>query len=351
MLIDEFDFELPEGLIASFPLENRDNSRLLHYSRSSELTRHRKFNEIVDILNEGDILVRNTSKVLALRFKIQDTQNSPAEILLTENLDTKKTLWSALVKPGKKIKESKKSKKQFLIANTIPINIWRDGDNFFVEFNSTDDFEIAVRDYGLMPLPPYMKRDATALDKERYQTIYAQDHQRGASIAAPTAGLHFTDRINSAIINKGVEIIDTCLHVGLGTFMPIRTDEVQSHEMHEEYYEISPTNWQKILNAKKQKRRVIAVGSTSTRVLETLGQAEDYESPEILSGKTKIYIYPGYQFRIIDGLITNFHLPKSTLILMISAFLGSEKVKEIYAEAIKQEYRFYSYGDCCFFDS
>jgi S-adenosylmethionine:tRNA ribosyltransferase-isomerase len=252
------------------------------------------------------------------------------------------------VKPGKKIKEFKK---QFLIANTIPINIWRDGDNFFVEFNSTDDFEIAVRDYGLMPLPPYMKRDATALDKERYQTIYAQDHQRGASIAAPTAGLHFTDRINSALINKGVEIIDTCLHVGLGTFMPIRTDEVQKHEMHEEYYEISQANWNKILDAKKQNRRVIAVGSTSTRVLETLGQAEDYESPEILSGKTKIYIYPGYQFRIIDGLITNFHLPKSTLILMISAFLGSDKVKEIYSEAIKHEYRFYSYGDCCFFDT
>ena len=348
MLIDEFDFELPERLIASYPLESRDNSRLLHYSRSSGLIEHRSFDKIVDILNEGDILVRNTSKVLALRFKIHDTQNSSAEILLTENLDTKKTLWSALVKPGKKIKEFKK---QFLIANTIPINIWRDGDIFFVEFNSTDDFEIAVRDYGLMPLPPYMKRDATALDKERYQTIYAQDHQRGASIAAPTAGLHFTDRINSALINKGVEIIDTCLHVGLGTFMPIRTDEVQKHEMHEEYYEISQANWKKILDAKKHKRRVIAVGSTSTRVLETLGQAEDYESPEILSGKTKIYIYPGYQFRIIDGLITNFHLPKSTLILMISAFLGSDKVKEIYSEAIKHEYRFYSYGDCCFFDT
>lgn len=348
MLIDEFDFELPERLIASYPLESRDNSRLLHYSRSSGLIKHRSFDKIVNILNEGDILVRNTSKVLALRLKIHDTQNSSAEILLTENLDTKKTLWSALVKPGKKIKEFKK---QFLIANTIPINIWRDGDNFFVEFNSTDDFEIAVRDYGLMPLPPYMKRDATALDKERYQTIYAQDHQRGASIAAPTAGLHFTDRINAALINKGVEIIDTCLHVGLGTFMPIRTDEVQKHEMHEEYYEISQANWKKILDAKKHKRRVIAVGSTSTRVLETLGQAEDYESPEILSGKTKIYIYPGYQFRIIDGLITNFHLPKSTLIVMISAFLGSDKVKEIYSEAIKHEYRFYSYGDCCFFDT
>ena len=348
MFVDEFDFELPERLIASYPLESRDNSRLLHYSRSSGLIEHRSFDKIVDILNEGDILVRNTSKVLALRFKIHDTQNSSAEILLTENLDTKKTLWSALVKPGKKIKEFKK---QFLIANTIPINIWRDGDNFFVEFNSTDDFEIAVRDYGLMPLPPYMKRDATALDKERYQTIYAQDHQRGASIAAPTAGLHFTDRINAALINKGVEIIDTCLHVGLGTFMPIRTDEVQKHEMHEEYYEISQANWKKILDAKKHKRRVIAVGSTSTRVLETLGQAEDYESPDILSGKTKIYIYPGYEFKIIDGLITNFHLPKSTLILMISAFLGSDKVKEIYSEAIKHEYRFYSYGDCCFFDT
>jgi S-adenosylmethionine:tRNA ribosyltransferase-isomerase len=348
MLIDEFDFELPERLIASFPLENRDNSRLLHYSRTSELMRHRKFNEIVDILNEGDILVRNTSKVLALRFKINDTQNSTAEILLTESLNSNKTLWSALVKPGKKIKESKK---EFLISNTIPISIWREGDNFFVEFKSQEDFEKAVTDYGLMPLPPYMKRDATSLDKERYQTIYAQDHQRGASIAAPTAGLHFTDQINDSLIKKGVEIIDTCLHVGLGTFMPIRTDEIQKHEMHEEYYEISQTNWQKILKAKKQKRRVIAVGSTSTRVLETLGQAEDYESPEILSGKTKIYIYPGYQFKIIDGLITNFHLPKSTLILMISALLGKEKVKEIYSEAIKQEYRFYSYGDCCFFDT
>jgi len=348
MRVEEFDFELPERLIASFPLENRDNSRLLHYSRASGLMEHRRFDEIVDILNDGDILVRNTSKVLPLRFKIQDTQGSTAEILLTENLDSNKNLWRALVKPGKKIKESKK---EFIIANTIPINIWRDEDDFFVEFHSQEDFQKAVNDYGLMPLPPYMKRDATSLDKERYQTIYAQDHQRGASIAAPTAGLHFTDRINQALKNKGIEIIDTCLHVGLGTFMPIRTDEVQNHQMHEEYYEISQENWQKILNAKKQKRRVIAVGSTSTRVLETLGQAKDYESPEILSGKTKIYIYPGYQFKIIDGLITNFHLPKSTLILMISALLGKEKVKESYAEAIKQEYRFYSYGDCCFFDS
>jgi S-adenosylmethionine:tRNA ribosyltransferase-isomerase len=348
MRIEEFDFELPERLIASFPLPGRDNSRLLHYSRSSGLLSHRKFNEITTLLDEGDILVRNVSKVLALRFKISDEQNSSAEILLTEHLNQSKTLWSALIKPGKKIKNSKKV---FFIASTIPINIWREEENFFVEFNSSEDFQTAIENFGLMPLPPYMKRDSTELDKERYQTIYAQDHNQGASIAAPTAGLHFTESINQSLLKKGVEILDTYLHVGLGTFMPIRTDEVQDHKMHEEYYEINQKNWHKILQAKKDGRRIIAVGSTSTRVLETLGQANDYYSPEILSGKTKIYIYPGYKFKIIDGLITNFHLPKSTLILMISALLGSDKVKEIYNEAIKQEYRFYSYGDCCFFDS
>lgn len=341
MQISDFDFELPEELIASFPLEQRDGSRLLHYQRQGGSLKHRKFKDLPELLRKDDILVRNKSKVMPARLKLENTKGAKIEVLLIESLNHEKTFWRALVKPGKKIKNNEE---KFYISEKLCVDISRKDDDFFIEFSSPEDFQTAVSQHGLMPLPPYMRRDADASDCERYQTIYAEDALSGASIAAPTAGLHFTQEINKQISDRGIKIIDTVLHVGIGTFAPIRSTNILDHQMHHEYYEINPDDWSHIQSAKNSGKRIIAIGSTSVRVLETVALTNATQ------GKTNIYIYPGFKFQITDAMITNFHLPKSSLILMISAFLGLETVQNIYKEAIREKYRFFSYGDCCFFE-
>ena len=335
MKLSEFNFELPEELIAKYPLEKRDESRMLYYH--NDQIKHRQFKDIVDILKPGDVLVRNISKVLAARLWVVADTGAKIEILLTEKVSEHK--WQAIAGNSKRIK----SGRTYKLANDLILDLKRDGDNILVDFGSYENYQKAIQDCGSMPIPPYMKREAEDSDKERYQTIYARDTGNGASVAAPTAGLHFTPEIDQALKQKGVEILEVTLHVGLGTFAPIKTDNIEEHKMHSEVYSISKAVWKRILKAKAEGRRIISVGSTSTRVLESVAMSGK------LQGSTDIYIYPGYQFQIIDGMLTNFHLPKSSLILLICALLDTETVQRIYTEAIKSKYRFYSYGDCCLF--
>ena len=374
------NFEIPPELIASYPLENRDESRMLFYDRKLAEIQHKSFKDISSILQPGDLLVRNNSKVMPARLEVSSETGAKIEILLLKKiapkslfekltdarlarnvkaeltpssmmtsydernaaagtLQTGSIYWQVLAKPAKRLKADRK----YFITENLAIEIIHEEDDIFVKFNSDEDFNEAVNKYGSMPIPPYMKREAGSVDKERYQTVYAKDTLSGASAAAPTAGLHFTPEIITQLQAKGIEILDVTLHVGLGTFLPIKVDNYKDHKMHFEYYEIEEDVYQKILEAKKQSRRVIAVGTTSVRTLESVAQTG------LLKDETNIFIYPGYEFKLIDGMLTNFHLPDSTLILLVAAFLGEEKTKEIYLEAIKEKYRFYSYGDCCLF--
>ncbi len=371
MQLSEFDFELPEELIAKYPLEKRDESRMLYYSQGK--LEHKQFKDIVDILQPGDVLVRNVSKVLAARLWVWADTGAKIEILLTEKISDHE--WQAIAGNSKRIKAGRKYK----LSNGIEVSIQRHDENILVDFGSLENYEKAIQDCGSMPIPPYMKREAEESDKLRYQTTYARDTGDGASVAAPTAGLHFTPEIDEALKTKGIEILELTLHVGLGTFMPIKTENIADHKMHAEIYSISEDVWNKIQTAKKQGRRIIAVGSTSTRVLESVAaqslfekfpdarhaSSEDTELTEtsmssprnehnnadgtLRIGSTDIYIYPGFKFQVINGMLTNFHLPKSSLMLLISALLGTETVHKIYQEAINSKYRFYSYGDCCLF--
>lgn len=337
ILIDNFNFHLPANLIAKYPLEKRSDSRLLVYDASSDKLEHKKFIDIIDLLQPGDILVRNNTKVLPARIFVTNSTGAKIEILLIKNI--KDQLWQIMAKPAKKLKHGQ----YYELENGLKLKIIRQDEELLVDFGSEENYQKAISECGTMPIPPYMKRSAEELDKERYQTIFSKEHDTGVSVAAPTAGLHFTEKIDKALREKEVEILELTLHVGIGTFAPIKTENILEHKMHSEYYEISPEIWQQIQAAKKQNRRIIAVGSTSTRVLEAVAQTGE------LSGETDIFIYPGFEFKVIDGMVTNFHLPKSSLLVMISAFLGENTVKQIYQEAIKEKYRFYSYGDACLF--
>lgn len=381
MLIDDFDFELPEELIAKYPLANRDDSRLLYYNRESQI-QHLAFKDIYSLLKPTDILVRNTTRVLPARFFVSDKEkpeNKEIEILLVKELqyselsrakNTAATLngafseksyyWTALAKPAKRIKEEKRA---FFIkadsensgestpAKDSPreeINIFKaklnsDEDlTVIVEFKNYEQFTNIVTNYGSMPIPPYLQRQAEESDKDRYQTVYSVKESLGTSIAAPTAGLHFSEEIIAKLKTKGVEFIDLNLDVGIGTFKPVSVEAVKDHKMHFETYEISSENWEKILKAKASQRRIIAIGTTSLRCLESIAITGK------LRGETDLYIYPGnFKFKIIDGLLTNFHLPKSTLLLLISALIGIDECKEMYRVAVENSYRFFSYGDCC----
>jgi S-adenosylmethionine:tRNA ribosyltransferase-isomerase len=391
MLIDDFDFELPEELVAKYPLNKRDNSRLLYYKRevqeapnpqgtiSQELNKnieHKSFKDICSILKAGDILVRNVTRVLAARFFVIDKEkpeNKAIEILLVKELSDheddgdygnaefriceqsrdKKYRWTALGKPGKKIKTNPRS---YIISGSseeiiifkenagngiVPRSSSEDG-MMIVEFKSYEQFLNIITNHGTMPIPPYLQRSAEDSDKERYQTVYSKQDSLGSSIAAPTAGLHFTEEIIKELTNKGVEFIDLNLDVGIGTFKPVSVSEVKDHKMHFETYEISSENWNKIQSAKAEGRRIIAIGTTSLRCLESIAITGK------LRGETDLYIYPGdFKFKIIDGLLTNFHLPKSTLLLLVSTLIGIEECKALYRIAVEEKYRFFSYGDCC----
>lgn len=333
----DFYYDLPEELIAQTPLEPRDSSRLLVYNRTTGEVFHRHFRDVGDYLNPGDLLVVNTTKVYPARIFAYTEHGGKVEILLLKRQNL--TDWECLVKPGKKCREGvilvvNEELKAEIISRT-------DDGGRIVRFIFDGVFEDILSRVGEMPLPPYIHEKLK--DKDRYQTVYCK--QEG-SAAAPTAGLHFTLRLIDELKAKGVEFAEVQLNVGLGTFRPVKTDDLEHHKMHTEYYVIDEENAEKINKAKREGRRVIAVGTTSVRTLETVADEDGFVKAQ--SGDTSIFIYPPYKFKCVEGLITNFHLPESTLVMLVSAFASREKIFELYNLAVKEKYRFFSFGDAMF---
>jgi len=337
--VKDFYFDLPQELIAQKPLEQRDMSRLMILDKTTGDIEHRIFKDIVEYLNPGDCLVLNNSRVIPARlFGVKKNTLAKVEFVLLKRIDKDK--WETLVKPGKKAKIGTR----FVFGNgELECTILENTDygGRVVEFHYDGIFENVLDKLGEMPLPPYIKEKLD--DKERYQTVYSKVE---GSAAAPTAGLHFTNELLEKIKQKGVKIAFLTLHVGLGTFRPVKVENVEEHKMHAEFYNIDEQNAQIINETKKEGKRVIAVGTTSCRTLETVADANGYVKAS--SGWTDIFIYPGYKFKIIDGLITNFHLPESTLIMLVSAFAGRENIMRAYNIAVKEKYRFFSFGDAMF---
>ena len=332
----DFYYELPEELIAQDPLEDRSSSRLLVLDKESGAVSHHVFKEIVDYLHEGDCLVINDTKVLPARLIGSKVgTNSKIEILLLKRKEN--NIWETLVKPGKKAKIGTKiSFGEGLLIGEV-IDVVEEG-NRLVQFTYEGIFEEILDQLGQMPLPPYITHQLQ--DKNRYQTVYAK---HTGSAAAPTAGLHFTPELLEQIEQMGVNIARVTLHVGLGTFRPVKVEEITDHHMHSEFYMIDEAAAEKINRAKDSGHRVICVGTTSCRTIESA--ADETGHLKACSGWTEIFIYPGYQFKILDCLITNFHLPESTLIMLVSALAGREHVLAAYEEAVKERYRFFSFGD------
>ncbi len=338
MKTSDFDYYLPEELIAQTPVEPRDSSRLLVYDRSSDKVLHKRFYDIKDFLKEGDVLVRNNTKVLPARLFAHTEHGGRVEVLLLKRFDL--TEWEVLVKPGKKAKPGTRLYFNDELSLEVLETIAAAGSRR-VKFFYDGVFEDVISRIGEMPLPPYITEKLK--DKTRYQTVYAKVE---GSAAAPTAGLHFTDELLREIQAKGVEVADVLLHVGLGTFRPVKADDVAEHHMHSEYYEISEAAAQTINKAKREGRRIIAVGTTSVRTLESAADENGFVKP--IKANTEIFIYPPYKYKCVDSLITNFHLPKSTLIMLVSAMSSREKILSLYEEAVKERYRFFSFGDAMF---
>ena len=341
MKSSDFFFNLPEELIAQHPVEPRDASRLLVYDINKKEIEHKQFRNIADYLKKGDVLVVNRTRVIPARiFADIEGYSRKVEILLLKRLSY--SVWETLVKPGKKMKigtvGSVGDKLQFKVTG-----IKDDGERL-IEFNFNGVFENILEEIGNIPLPPYIKEKLE--NGERYQTVYSREL---GSAAAPTAGLHFTDELLEKIKQKGVEIVEVILHIGLGTFRPVKVENIEEHHMHSESYLISDEAANKINKAVDEKRRIICVGTTSVRVLESV--ADEYGHVKATSGETNIFIYPGYKFKIVRNLITNFHLPESTLIMLVSALVGKDETLKVYNEAIKEKYRFFSFGDATFFYS
>lgn len=338
MKLSEFNFDLPPELIAQTPLEKRDQSRLLILGRRDGLIEHKQFFNIIDYLKKGDVLVRNITKVIPARlFGRKAVTGATIEVLLLKNI--KENVWETLVgnsrtiKLGSEIIFSSKLKAKCLEIKDEGIRVLgMIYDGVFLEI---------LEELGETPLPPYIKIKLE--DKQRYQTVYAKTP---GSAAAPTAGFHFTNELFTKLNQKGIEVVDIVLHVGLGTFRPIKVDDVETHKMHAEYYDVSLETANKLNQARKNNNRIIAIGTTSARTLEHI--MKKFNEFKADSGFTDIYIYPGYEFKAIDGLITNFHLPKSSLLLMVSAFATKQIIFNAYHEAIKQKYRFFSFGDAMF---
>jgi len=328
-------YDLPESSIAQFPVEPRDTSRLMVLSKADETIDHKHFYDIIDYLNPGDVLVVNDTRVIPARLLGERVPSGGAcEIFLLKQLAPKK--WETLVRPGKKLRPGAQvsfggGKLIATIAETT------EAGGRIVDFECDGPFEAALDALGEMPLPPYIHEKLT--DKERYQTVYARAE---GSAAAPTAGLHFTPELMDKIRVKGVEIVPVLLHVGLGTFRPVKAEDIKDHEMHSEYFEVTEEAAAKVNAAKARGNRVIAVGTTSVRTLESAA-----EDGKLLAkkGNTNIFIFPGYKYQLVDALITNFHLPGSTLIMLVSALYGREKTLSAYETAVKEGYRFYSFGD------
>lgn len=338
MKTSDFFYELPEELIAQTPAEPRDSSRLLIYDRKNKTITHKHFYDIVDYLHAGDVLVINNTKVLPVRlYGNKEKTNGKIEFLLLKRIDLK--TWQVILKPGRIAKPGSKFHFGDRLSATVKDII--DGGMRVVEFEYDGVFEDILNDIGEMPLPHYIKKQIE--NKERYNTVYAEFN---GSAAAPTAGLHFTKELMQKLRDKGVIFTEVLLHVGLGTFRPVKAEDITEHKMHSEYYEISADAAEEINRANREGRRVIAVGTTSVRVLETCADADGMFKAGF--GETDIFIYPGYKFKAVDGLITNFHLPESTLIMLVSAFMGREEALEMYKTAVKEKYRFFSFGDSTF---
>ncbi len=339
MKITEFDYELPENLIAQVPIEKRDESRLMVLDRKNKTIEHKIFKDIIDYLEPGDCLVRNNTKVIPARIYGKKETGAKVEFLLLNNIEG--DIWETIVRPGNKLHAGTKvifgdGILTAEIIETMP------GGTRKVKFSYNGIFNEILDKIGLMPLPPYIHEDLK--DNDRYQTVYAKYE---GSAAAPTAGLHFTPELLKKIEENGVKIANVTLHVGIGTFRPVKEENVEDHEMHVEHFYIKQEDVEKINETKKNGKRVIAVGTTSCRVLETIA-SEDNGMVKETEGDTNIFIYPGYKFKCIDGLITNFHLPKSTLLMLVSALAGKDYILKAYNEAVKEKYKFFSFGDAMF---
>ena len=339
MRIEEFDFELPESLIAQTPLDKRDASRLLVLDKNTKSLIDKKFTDFVDLLDPNDLLIFNDTRVIKARLFGKKITGGKVEIMIERILDSNHAL--AHLKTSKKILDGT----IFEINKDVSAQVIKKEDGlFFIGFNSNLSAVDILEKYGHIPLPPYIERNANPFDEKRYQTIYAKEQ---GAVAAPTAGLHFTEEIFEALENKKIKYAFLTLHVGAGTFQPVREDDIDHHQMHSESFNVPEKTIQMIRDAKLNNGRIIAIGTTVLRALETAFSEENIQPG---FKETSIFIRPGYKFKIVDALLTNFHLPKSTLFILVSAFSGSDTMKELYQHAIKHEYRFFSYGDATFIE-
>lgn len=342
MQLSDFDFHLPEELIANYPPKNRTDSRLLHLNGNTGEINHRQFPDILALLNPGDLMVFNNTRVIPARLLGQKSSGGKVEVLIERVLDEHQVL--AHIRANK----SPKPGNMLLLEDVIEAEmLGREGELFHLRFCHDESVFDLLEKHGHMPLPPYIERPDEEQDKERYQTVY---NQKPGAVAAPTAGLHFDDDLLEALRQKGVNTAFVTLHVGAGTFQPVRVDNIKEHQMHSEYAEVPQDVVDAILATKANGGRVVAVGTTSVRSLESAAQASEDKLIQAFSSDTSIFIYPGYQFKVVDAMVTNFHLPESTLIMLVSAFCGKENILHAYNTAVQEKYRFFSYGDAMFLE-
>lgn len=330
MRLGEFDYELPKELIAYYPAKNRDESNLMVLNKIDKTIEHRKFSDIVDYLDGSDVLVLNNTRVIPARLLGKKSTGANIEVFLVERIE--QDIWQVMIKPAKRVKEGT----EIIFSDELKA-IARSKDE--VELVYEGDFNEVLNKVGKIPLPPYIERENETEDIERYQTVYAEVP---GSVAAPTAGLHFTEDVLQKIKAKGVEVCYLTLNVGPGTFQPVRAENILEHKIHREYYEVPQPTVETIKKAKRQGKNIVAVGTTTVRTIETAFSKNKF------NGYSELFIYPGYKFNVINKMLTNFHLPKSTLLMLVSAFGGREFILEAYNEAKEKKYRFYSYGDCMF---
>ena len=335
MKVSDFKYDLPEELIAQTPIKQRDHSKLMVLNREKQTIEHKIFKDIIDYLEPGDVLVRNNTKVLPARLYGKKETGANVEFLLLNNIEG--DIWECIVRPGNKLHVGTKVifGEGLLKANILEV---MPGGTRKVQFEYQGIFNEILDQIGLMPLPPYIHEELK--EKDRYQTVYAKYE---GSAAAPTAGLHFTPELLEKKKKKDISVANVTLHVGIGTFRPVKEETVENHEMHSEHFYIKQEDADKINQAKQNGKKVIAVGTTSCRVLETIADENGMVKPT--EGDTQIFIYPGYHFKCLDALITNFHLPESTLLMLVSALAGREYIMKAYQEAVKEKYRFFSFGD------
>lgn len=346
MLLSEYDYDLPEELIAQLPADKRENSKMLVLNRTVHSIEHKHFYDIVDYIDSNTLLVLNNTKVLPARlYGVKEETGAKIEVFLLKSLESTGRQWEVLIKPSKRVKVGTNIKISEELAVKVLSKKEDDGE-WVVELLCEGDILDVLHRNGNIPLPPYIERklaneDLKKLDFERYQTVYAKDE---GSVAAPTAGLHFTKEILQKLQQKGVEITYVTLNVGMGTFRPVKCENILEHKMHSESFEITEEAAYAINKAKRDGRKIVAVGTTSVRTLETV--YKKYGKVQACKDASELFIYPPYEFGVVDGLITNFHLPKSTLLMLVSALAGKDFIFDAYEEAIKNKYRFFSYGDC-----